>query len=114
MKPTFVEKQKRRLMEMRGRLRIEINRMLEAVQEEAHPPGEHERWGAPSESVEKELKLEQNEEAIREAVIDAIERIEHRTYGTCEACGGKIPQARLDAIPYAPRCLDCEENLQRV
>jgi RNA polymerase-binding transcription factor DksA len=113
MKTAFVEKQKRRLVEMRGRLGTEINRMIEAMREEAVPPGEHERYGAPSESVEKEIHLEHNEESIREAVIAAIDRIEHNRYGTCKGCGRRIPQARLNAIPYAERCFDCEEDLQR-
>lgn len=107
---TFEQKQKRRLLEMRGRLGAEINRILEAIQEEAAPPGEHERGGAPSESIEKEIHLEHTEENIRHAVIAALERIDHHAYGTCTACGGGIPRARLEAIPYAQRCVKCEQH----
>jgi DnaK suppressor protein len=109
----YVQKQKQRLEQLRARLREEISRMIEAVQEEQSPPGEHERWAIPSESVDKEIDLENTEEAIRRLVNAALQRIEEGTYGRCELCGEPIPRARLDAIPYAARCLECEEKVQR-
>jgi DnaK suppressor protein len=114
MNTKYVQVQRERLEELRGRLREEISRMIEAVQEEERPPGEHERWGIPSETVEKELHLENTEEAIRRAINAALERIEKGTYGKCESCGSQIPRARLDAIPYAAHCLACEQKLERV
>lgn len=33
-------------------------------------------------------------------VIDALERMEKGTYGTCVTCGQDIPFERLQAIPY--------------
>jgi len=30
------------------------------------------------------------------------------TYGQCDVCGGKIPLARLNALPYATNCIDCQ------
>lgn len=107
---TFEQKQRRRLLEMRGRLDAEINRMLEAIQEESAPPGEHER-GAPSESIDKEIYLEHAEENIHRAVIAALDRIDRHAYGKCAACGNRIPHARLDAIPYAQRCVKCEQHV---
>jgi RNA polymerase-binding transcription factor DksA len=114
MNATYVQTQKRRLMKLRGRLRHDINRMLEAVQEEQRPPGEHERWMIPSESVDKEINLEHTEEEIRRAVNAALERIESGAYGECVDCGKKIPGVRLNAIPYVERCLKCEQALMVV
>lgn len=43
------------------------------------------------------------------AQIDgAIERIREGTYGQCEICNGKIPLARLNALPYALTCIECQ------
>lgn len=39
----------------------------------------------------------------------ALERIEDHTYGLCEACGGMIPIARLRFLPYAGKCVICQE-----
>jgi DnaK suppressor protein len=43
----------------------------------------------------------------------ALERLEAGTYGECEVCGGRIEPARLDAIPDAARCLQCQERAER-
>ena len=37
----------------------------------------------------------------------ALERIEDGTYGSCEACGEPIGEARLAAIPEATTCVSC-------
>lgn len=32
------------------------------------------------------------------------------TYGRCDECGKTIARARLDAIPYVVRCVDCKQE----
>ena len=39
---------------------------------------------------------------------NALARIEQGRYGLCMRCGKLIPQARLEAIPYAVLCIDCK------
>src|SRR3990172_7020366 len=38
----------------------------------------------------------------------ALVRIRSGTYGECEGCGNKIPLARLNALPYATSCIECQ------
>ena len=38
----------------------------------------------------------------------ALVRIKSGTYGECEICGGRIPLARLNALPYATSCIECQ------
>lgn len=33
-------------------------------------------------------------------------------YGLCEVCGKRIAAKRLEALPYATRCVNCEELRQ--
>ena len=47
------------------------------------------------------------------AVLDALQRIEHGTYGTCADCGSPIPDGRLDARPEAARCVSCQARRDR-
>jgi len=47
------------------------------------------------------------------AVQDALQRIEHGTYGTCADCGSAIPEGRLDARPEASRCVKCQAKRDR-
>jgi DnaK suppressor protein len=42
-----------------------------------------------------------------EQIDEALQRIEEGNYGHCEECGVKIPPERLEAIPYATRCVQC-------
>jgi RNA polymerase-binding transcription factor DksA len=50
-------------------------------------------------------------EAEREEILRidaALARIADESWGICEACGERIRDARLEAIPEAARCLECE------
>jgi RNA polymerase-binding protein DksA len=48
-----------------------------------------------------------------EEIDDALERLESGEYGRCESCGGEIPDARLEALPYARYCIKCQEELEK-
>ena len=40
-------------------------------------------------------------------VNTALQRMDAGTYGTCAECGASIQAARLEARPYASRCITC-------
>lgn len=46
-------------------------------------------------------------------IDSALARIEQGRYGLCAKCGKKIPQARLEAIPYALLCIECKSADER-
>lgn len=48
--------------------------------------------------------------ATREAVLAALDRIKTGDFGICENCDEPIPARRLDAVPWAARCVACENN----
>ncbi|MEX2186817.1 MAG: TraR/DksA family transcriptional regulator [Pirellulales bacterium] len=43
----------------------------------------------------------------------ALSRIRDGGYGVCEGCGEKIKLARLNALPYATCCIECQRELER-
>ena len=43
----------------------------------------------------------------------ALERIRTGKYGICLSCGKEIPQARLEALPYAFLCVNCAAQAER-
>ncbi len=51
-----------------------------------------------------------HEENILNEINDALDRIESGNYGECFFCGREIPDERLEAIPYARTCIECEES----
>ena len=46
-------------------------------------------------------------------VEQALERMRDGGYGLCERCSLKIPVARLNALPYATSCIDCQREMER-
>ena len=47
------------------------------------------------------------------AVEAALQRVEDGTFGTCANCGDPIPRQRLDAVPWARYCVDCQEKVEQ-
>lgn len=48
------------------------------------------------------------------ALIDAaLARLDDGTFGTCVRCGRPIAAERLEALPWAPRCIDCQRLADR-
>lgn len=43
----------------------------------------------------------------------ALRRIKQGQYGVCDGCGGKIPVARLNALPYSTLCVKCQQESER-
>ncbi|HUC34814.1 MAG TPA: TraR/DksA C4-type zinc finger protein [Gaiellaceae bacterium] len=62
---------------------------------------------------EIDYSLEENSGHVLTAIDEALERIESGTFGTCGRCGKPIAEERLDAIPYANRCIDCKRLEER-
>ena len=42
----------------------------------------------------------------------ALLKIRQGSYGECEVCNCKIPLARLNALPYATSCIDCQRTAE--
>lgn len=53
-------------------------------------------------------KLAEVESRELAQIEDALENIRQGTYGDCEICHNKIPLARLNALPYATTCIECQ------
>jgi RNA polymerase-binding protein DksA len=46
-------------------------------------------------------------------IDSALTRIQQGKYGLCIRCGKRIPQDRLEAIPYALMCIECKTAEER-
>jgi len=60
-------------------------------------------WYALSDQDRKVLNL----------VEEAIARMDAGEYGECRHCGETIQKRRLDAVPWARHCLECQELQDR-
>jgi RNA polymerase-binding protein DksA len=62
---------------------------------------------------EIDYTLEENSEHVLSGINQALGRIESGTFGSCERCGKQISEERLEALPYATRCIDCQRLAER-
>lgn len=42
----------------------------------------------------------------------ALERLEDGSYGECAECGEAISPRRLEAVPWTPYCISCQEKME--
>jgi DnaK suppressor protein len=70
---------------------------------------------AAYDSAQDEISSQLAEVESRELanIENALERMRAGKYGSCEVCNGKIPMARLHALPYATMCIECQRELER-
>jgi RNA polymerase-binding transcription factor DksA len=115
--PAFIAKQKQRLLDLRddlvdamsGMTRDTIRNAPEGS--EASGSGMH-QGDAGSDAYDRDFALSvlaKEQDALYE-IEQALRRIQSGTYGVCEISLRKIPQARLEVIPFAR--LTVEEQAQ--
>ena len=63
------------------------------------------------ESHEKErlVGLGEHERRILNQINEALERLDKEKYGLCVDCGKRIPNGRLQAMPWVRYCVSCSE-----
>ncbi len=61
----------------------------------------------------KGLTMRWTTERLLSQVEQALARFDDGTYGVCANCGQPIDVARLEALPYALLCLDCQSRQER-
>jgi RNA polymerase-binding protein DksA len=60
----------------------------------------------------KDMALNENIDGMLNRIDEALAKIEAGTFGTCDRCGKAIPPARLEALPYATLCVDCQARVE--
>lgn len=119
-----IQVQRKKLEEKRAELQENIASQTEAyptpvsTEEISEGPQEFEEIAVDSEETQTERSIRFNAEAQLADVEAALKRIEDGTYGRCIVDGEPIPDKRLEAIPWAPRCIKHEaeweqQNLSR-
>ena len=46
-------------------------------------------------------------------IDQALARIDDGTFGNCQNCGVLMMEKRLNAVPWAPHCVDCQELAEK-
>jgi DnaK suppressor protein len=104
-----------RLVARRDALRKALNGDLEGYREFAKTTDVGDNVDAAVDTANDEISSQLVEIESRELgqIEHALKRIVEGVYGRCEYCGGKIAEARLNALPYTNSCIDCQRENER-
>ena len=114
-----IQKMKERLEAKRAELRQQVKDLTEAHPTPVDPieasegSQDFEETAVDFLEIQQEQSIDVNERALLTEVEAALKRIEDGTYGKCIVCGDAIPEKRLEAIPWASRCVKDQEALEQ-
>ena len=109
-----LETYKKRLLERRLEL-VETVSKTEQDGRQADEEVARDLADKASSSYNKEFlfKKSNDDRFILQLIQEALDRMEDGSYGTCVHCGGEMQQKRIDAVPWARHCLDCQEKQEQ-
>jgi RNA polymerase-binding transcription factor DksA len=120
LSPTFLAKQKQRLLHLKDVLLDSMNGVAKDTLRARAEGSEGSAFGmhqadAGSDAYDRDfalslLSLEQN--SLYE-IDQALERISEGTYGICEISGKPIPHPRLEALPFTRYTVECQAELEK-
>ena len=77
---------------------------------EGSPFGKREEEATETADLENRMALEHRTSQQLAEVEKALDTFEKGTYGICEICGKPINPERLEALPQALYCMECNAN----
>ena len=109
---------KARLRERAAQLRGEIQHTLERSSDETHVRIAEQARDTEDDSFSNLIvdlnlaEIDRDADELRR-IDTALVRLSEGSYGLCETCGERIPEARLEAEPTALRCIRCQELYEK-
>jgi len=58
----------------------------------------------------RDISIMELRNKMRQQIDEALVKLEEGTYGRCTDCGAEITEKRLRAVPFARRCVTCQEK----
>lgn len=115
MEKSFTTKMQESLLQMKQEILdklVQANAEFRSIVEEMDPK---DFADLASDDVDRKmLEALGSQDAKRLRAIDsALLRIQQGRYGMCMKCSKKIPLERLEALPYAVMCIDCQKDEER-
>ena len=102
----------------RATLTAERDRLLAELGEAIVAPGQM-TYGSQAAAAtqvfeqQRDLALRDRSNQQLELVEAALARLDAGTYGTCLRCAKPIAPARLEALPWAAHCIECQSLVDR-
>jgi RNA polymerase-binding transcription factor DksA len=103
-----VERARSALLEERARMVAELGAELDAPEQMTY--GSQAAAASQVFAQQRDLALRDAAERRVREVDAALGRIGAGTFGRCTSCGGPIADARIEALPWAALCIDCQRR----
>ena len=110
VKKDGLEKTRKRLLVKRDELLKDLAKNRE-VSDETVDESAQDMVDRATSAYTKEFaySLSETDRRVLLLIEQALERLDAGTYGTCVHCGQPCQEKRLEAVPWARHCLDCQE-----
>lgn len=59
------------------------------------------------------FELGNGDRRLLKEVLSALQKLEDGGFGECERCGEEIAEKRLEALPFARYCIDCQRRVEQ-
>jgi RNA polymerase-binding protein DksA len=106
------------LSEARRALEAERQLLIDELGEAIVAPGQM-TYGSQA-AAASQVFAQQRDLALRDRAIQQLElveaalaRLDSGTYGVCQRCGRPIAAERLEALPWAAHCIECQSAVDR-
>ncbi|HQE91354.1 MAG TPA: TraR/DksA C4-type zinc finger protein [Anaerolineae bacterium] len=101
------------LLKQQQHLTSQLDAMTHAVREDGVGYSNHMAdVGTEVFEQARDVSLARQLKRSLESVERALRKFEDGTYGICETCGAIIELARLEALPSAQFCMQCQSRLE--
>jgi DnaK suppressor protein len=58
------------------------------------------------------FELGNGDRRLLKEVVSALQKIDDGGFGDCERCGEPIAEKRLEALPFARYCIECQRTVE--
>ncbi|MBR5966549.1 MAG: TraR/DksA family transcriptional regulator [Treponema sp.] len=115
MRQSFIKKMKEKLTEQRNLILDALAAQNDEFKDLVSKVESGDEIDVASGAVDRNMLDSLNaQDANRLTLINnALLRIQQGKYGLCLQCGKPIPEARLEALPYAFMCINCASKAEK-
>jgi DnaK suppressor protein len=100
------------LEERRREIASKLRSLRESLPAEASVPRDDQEQSVDDFVRDVDFALMEMKSQSLGRIDEALRRLDQGTYGICTECEGEIAEARLQALPFAPLCRDCQQQIE--
>lgn len=103
---------RKKLLEMRDQLLKTVKDKQERDIDIGVDVGDEADQATSSQEKEMLFELSDNERVMLDQIEGSLRKMEKGSYGLCESCQKPIAKARIQAVPFARYCIQCQSSAE--